>query len=568
MLNMYSGKMRAISSLSKIFLVLFYLTVSNKGYSQKTTLFNNIGDSLEYVLGSVKEADKKAELLTSLSDYYMMKDLEKASGFILQAVLLIPSIKQNEIKLKIYKQAGSVCFFVGIFDEASRFFIESFSIARQMEDSLHIAKSAFNLGALYIAVKDFELANENLEIAKKFFLTKSDRPEFRPNIHSVLNNQAIILQNIGSLTEAKVLFKDAIQFAIKFDLKEGIKTSLNALATFLIERGEYLEAKNVLFTLDSLNNVYNYSPQIHATILIKQSRVEGVLGNKQDSKGKLFTAMDLVPQIRSVSLYKELANDLYLFELHEGNELEALRYKVIYDSLLKEEKVDVALREGLKNKLTSEFQSLEKVVESKHKIQRRNYTIAFFLLGLVLFVFFFITLKVRRSKKQLFADKIKIEKEKELLSEEKTVIADVVEKKEKELATLAIHHMRQKEILRSSIEELKKSIQELPVVSRQAESKINQMASVIEDRQVWSDFDIRFNELNTGFYQKLDIHFPELTINEKRLCAFLKLEMNTKEIIAITGQSIRAVEIARTRLRKKLGLTNSSRSLNDFFKTF
>jgi DNA-binding CsgD family transcriptional regulator len=57
---------------------------------------------------------------------------------------------------------------------------------------------------------------------------------------------------------------------------------------------------------------------------------------------------------------------------------------------------------------------------------------------------------------------------------------------------------------------------------------------------------------------------PELSLNERRLCAFLRLNMTTKEIASITGQSPRSIEVARTRLRKKLNLTNSDTSLTDF----
>jgi DNA-binding CsgD family transcriptional regulator len=60
---------------------------------------------------------------------------------------------------------------------------------------------------------------------------------------------------------------------------------------------------------------------------------------------------------------------------------------------------------------------------------------------------------------------------------------------------------------------------------------------------------------------------PNLTLNEKRLCAFLRLDMTSKEISAITGQSVRAIEQARIRLRKQLGLTNQQVSLSAFLSS-
>lgn len=80
-----------------------------------------------------------------------------------------------------------------------------------------------------------------------------------------------------------------------------------------------------------------------------------------------------------------------------------------------------------------------------------------------------------------------------------------------------------------------------------------------------TEFEYRFSKIHVGFFEKLAKNFPDLTLNERRLGAFLKLQLTTKEITGITGQSVRSVEIARTRLRKKLHLTKSEKSLYDFF---
>jgi DNA-binding CsgD family transcriptional regulator len=85
------------------------------------------------------------------------------------------------------------------------------------------------------------------------------------------------------------------------------------------------------------------------------------------------------------------------------------------------------------------------------------------------------------------------------------------------------------------------------------------------DLDVWKEFEIRFNQVQHDFYSKLSSKFPDLSANEKRLCAFLKLNISTREISALTGQSQKSIDIARNRLRKKLNLTNVNMTLNDFF---
>ncbi len=57
--------------------------------------------------------------------------------------------------------------------------------------------------------------------------------------------------------------------------------------------------------------------------------------------------------------------------------------------------------------------------------------------------------------------------------------------------------------------------------------------------------------------------YPTLSPNELRLCAYLRLNMTTKDIAQILNISIRGVEISRYRLRKKLGIEGDT-NLIDF----
>ena len=70
----------------------------------------------------------------------------------------------------------------------------------------------------------------------------------------------------------------------------------------------------------------------------------------------------------------------------------------------------------------------------------------------------------------------------------------------------------------------------------------------------WSEFELLFQKVHTSFYEKLNASFPDLTANERKLCAFLKLNMSSKDIANITFQSEEALKKARQRLRQKLGI--------------
>ena len=87
------------------------------------------------------------------------------------------------------------------------------------------------------------------------------------------------------------------------------------------------------------------------------------------------------------------------------------------------------------------------------------------------------------------------------------------------------------------------------------------------DRNIWTTFEERFKDVHHDFYNKIDEKYPHLTENDRKLCAFLKLNMSTKDIAAITHQNPNSIEVARTRLRKKLNISNTDISLVSFLSS-
>ena len=81
--------------------------------------------------------------------------------------------------------------------------------------------------------------------------------------------------------------------------------------------------------------------------------------------------------------------------------------------------------------------------------------------------------------------------------------------------------------------------------------------------QIWNDFESRFENAFDSFYNILLERFPTLTSNERKLCALIRSGLSSKEISILTFQNSHSVDIARYRLRKKLGLSNDD-NLMDF----
>lgn len=129
--------------------------------------------------------------------------------------------------------------------------------------------------------------------------------------------------------------------------------------------------------------------------------------------------------------------------------------------------------------------------------------------------------------------------------------------KQKIMTENALYITRRTELGNSIIEDLRainKATQN--EFSEKILSAVSKMRNLIQGQE-WKEFELRFEEEHSKFRAKVTNAHPDLTPNEIKLCTFLRLNMSSKEISEITGQSVRALETARSRMRKKLDLTRA-----------
>jgi DNA-binding response OmpR family regulator/DNA-binding CsgD family transcriptional regulator len=104
------------------------------------------------------------------------------------------------------------------------------------------------------------------------------------------------------------------------------------------------------------------------------------------------------------------------------------------------------------------------------------------------------------------------------------------------------------------------------MVNEEAEKMISKLISkIMSDTSGinWKEFESHFEKVHPSFLSALHSQFPVLTSNEIELCAFIKMDMTNKEIMAITYKTDNTLKKARQRLRKKLGL-GADESLYNF----
>ncbi len=130
--------------------------------------------------------------------------------------------------------------------------------------------------------------------------------------------------------------------------------------------------------------------------------------------------------------------------------------------------------------------------------------------------------------------------------------------------TAGLHQIHRKELISETFRKTRERMAvDIPVDADERDKIILAMKKLGAAHQ-WDEFELRFLQVHLDFNKKMNDLSPGLSSSERRLCYFLLLDMSTKEIAIITGQSNRAVELGRIRLRKKLGLTKINTSLFEF----
>jgi DNA-binding CsgD family transcriptional regulator len=134
-----------------------------------------------------------------------------------------------------------------------------------------------------------------------------------------------------------------------------------------------------------------------------------------------------------------------------------------------------------------------------------------------------------------------------------------LEHKSQEMMNLMIGMKRKNEVLGEIKADLLKVVSALKgEPAREAKQQLLVINTKIDDNiqsdDVLSRIEEQFDLLHNDFMKRLHQRFPDLSNNEYLMCAYLKMELSTKEMAPLLGISVRGVETLRYRLRKKMGL--------------
>jgi len=242
-----------------------------------------------------------------------------------------------------------------------------------------------------------------------------------------------------------------------------------------------------------------------------------------------------------------------------------------FDEALKYEKQQISIKESMasyeKQKALEMLQMQFNVSEKDrklHLVEQENEIIKLtnILLwgGIAIIVIIAVAViqflrKINNRNKQLLQTKEAlmqaIEEQKRL---KEMQLQNDIDHKESQLSALALQMLRKNELLQELNEKIEQQSQP------EARQLINRE---LHREKEWDDFNLYFESLNKNFFSRLKEAFPEITPNDLRICALIKMNMSIKEMAGIMNISADSVKTARYRLRKKLQL-NTEDNLTEF----
>ncbi len=175
--------------------------------------------------------------------------------------------------------------------------------------------------------------------------------------------------------------------------------------------------------------------------------------------------------------------------------------------------------------------------------------------------------KFAEREKQLQIESLTAEKEIMELRNEKLRSEKI--QKDKELANTTMQIIQKSKSLVALKNDLRKLARELGKhpASDHLHTIIRKINRSIDTDKQWEVFESHFENVHEEFLTRLKENYPELSPRELKLCAYLRLNISSKEIANLMNISVRGVEISRYRLRKKLALDHDT-NLTEFIMNY
>jgi tetratricopeptide (TPR) repeat protein len=507
----------------------------------------SISKQSNYAIGEVRA-------MILLGHYYLkISDYKKALDFTQKSREMSEDLNFDKELADALSLLGTIYTDFDDYDKSSQYFFMSLDIYEKLENKIGISQSLGDIGMVFYYQQNYKKAfsyfNKALLLAKEINSQSAIKRQY--------NNIAVVYGNLLNYDSSIFFLKKALEINIQLGDKLGQGTNILNIGYDQMNQGKYEQAlssfNQCLVIFNGINNHINI-----ALSYINIGFCYLTSGNSEKSIPYFKKALDVAQKNNFYRIISPAAKTLNQIYAENKDTIQAYKYAMI--EILAGDSLFSSQKQELLSKLELQYTN-EKNEFEKEKAQNAKSNIMFIIMlalvsGMVILGLILSRYKIKSKLVNTEKEKIQLEKEK---------IESELKNKDRELTVNLISLIKKNEMI-SGISDL---LLQLKMDAKSSEVKdvilkISQELRNSTDDKIFNEFTTRFQEVHAGFYEKLLKTYPDLTQNELKLCAFLRLNMTTKEIAELTGQQMTSIDKARYRLRKKLAINSSEVNLVTF----
>lgn len=539
-----------------------------------TTIFGQGGGNDNPDLGKLRQSLEKAttdsaktEILVSMASVVSLEDYVKAGEYALLAVHHAGLSGVSRLQYLAFSTAGEVYLNAGLNDIAVDFFLQFYELAKVERNERMLANAYLNLSAVWLTMDEAGKAEESLLKVEEMYLRMNAARKGTVDaktLASLYNNLLILYASKKDIQSGKTYFEAGVRLLDSLPDAKVLQGMLHLnYGDMLFWEGAKRESLVAYETAMTLFRQVGDKSRQGATHVSLGSNLLS-LGDTTGAMRQFKLAYQLGIQTNNSVVVESSSEVLHDHYKLTGQVDSSFKYLSKLDEVREELKSTSAREKLVRQEMIQQFENQQFILQKSHSRIRYYFLAGLMSAAVILLAMIFLWRKSQRHLQQTRLEKLNTDLSVEQLRLEKELLTTELEVRDKQLATEVMHRIQNTSLVKDMVQRLMVVHSKTSKETRDEISKVVRgLEQTIEDR-AWEDFELRFQQLHVDFYDRLQAYCPTLTTNERRLCAFIKLNMNTKEISALTGQSNNSITVARTRLRKKLGLNNTDVALVSF----
>lgn len=436
--------------------------------------------------------------------------------------------------------------------------------AKYSESQLDVAIGYFNLGSAWLAIGEDKKAEEMMRKMESTLASYAAANKGEMDTICTLSlycNMQQIAYKRKDFLLGETYFAKGKKLSVDGPVLMNLRGVLYMNHGYLLLEVKRYEA--VMPYLDTAFTLFEATNDLAQIGLVYTGMGDAYLG--LNDKGKALDyynkAYLMGVAVENDQLILEASKALYgEYKLTQKSD-STLKYLTIMNEVKERIKDNEAREKLISQALKWEYEAQQRQLLDNNRANK--WKAGFIVLIVVIFAVVTI-LKSRKNLKSLRLEKYHVELNAEKLKLDNELLSTRIEMKDKQLATEVLYRIQNNELVREMVQQLIVIKTQPPKEAKAAIDKVVHHLERSIEEKAWEDFEIRFLHVHADFYERLHEYCPDLSVQQRRLCAFIKLNMTTKDIAAITGQSPHSIVMARSRLRKKLGLQDTDMALVEF----